>query len=108
MIVGTRRVVLTASLVSLAAFSIAWAHEERLVIGQVERIDLASKLLVVHDQERDRDLRIAVDADTEVRHCRSGAALAAVKPGARIRIKYLDRGAARLETLSVLVLPEQR
>lgn len=105
---GARRVILTASLLGLAAFSIARAHEERLVVGQVERIDLARKLLVVHDQERDRDLRIAVDADTEVRRCRGGAALAAVKPGARIRIKYLDRGAAGLETLSVLVLPEQR
>lgn len=99
---------LTAAVVVLAALSRASAHEERLVIGQVDTIDPGRKVLVVQDPERDRTVRVIVDADTEVRRCRAGLGARDVKPGARVRVKYLDRGSGALESLSVLVLRERR
>ncbi len=98
------RAALAGMLGTLVALSIAWAHEERLVVGRVERVDLERGVLVVQDPERDRTVRVIVDADTEVRRCRAGLGLRGVKPGAKVRVKYLDRASGPLETLSLLVL----
>lgn len=103
-----RRPALAGLLGTLVALSIASAHEERLVIGRVERVDLERKVLVVQDPERDRTVRVIVDTDTEVRRCRAGLALRGVKPGARVRVKYLDRASGPVETLSLLVVPAQK
>lgn len=81
------------------------AHEERVVIGRVQVIDLTKKVLVVEDPERERTVRLTVDTDTEVRRCRHGLPLASVPAGARVRVKYLDRPGGGLETLSILMLP---
>lgn len=81
------------------------AHEERLVIGRVEVIDLDKKVLVVLDAERDRTVRLVFDAETEVRRCRHGLSLAALSAGTQVRVKYLDRPGGGLETLSILMLP---
>lgn len=88
--------------------SSAWAHEERLVIGQVQVIDLTKNVLLVHDPERDRTVRLAVDADTQVRSCRRGLPLAAVQVGTQVRVKYVDSPGREFETLSILALPGAR
>lgn len=92
-------------LVTLAVPSWTSAHEERLVIGQVEAIDLAKKVLVVRDPQRDRTVRLTLDAGTEVRRCRHGTSLAAVPAGAHVRVKYLDQPGGGFEALSILMLP---
>lgn len=108
----TARSVALAGVVALAGMSVALAHEERLVRGRVRQIDAPKSVLVVEDPERERAVRVTVDADTEVRRCRAGAGLAAVKPGDRVRVKYVDdgRGVATrgrdLDALSVLVLED--
>jgi len=84
------------------------AHEERLIVGQVQVIDLKKNVLVVHDPERDRTVRFVVDAETEVRRCRRGLSLAAVPAGAQVRVKYLDKPGGGLETLSILMLPGRK
>ena len=89
------------------AIPLAVAHEERLVVGRVDRIDVGGKTLVVQDPERDRNVRLTIDAETEVRRCRAGLGLAAVRPGDRVRVKYLDRGTT-LELLSVLTLKDAK
>jgi hypothetical protein len=91
-------------LAALGASSGALAHEERLVIGRVQAIDLDRRLLVVQDAERDRTVRLTVDAETEVQRCRP-AESAALQRGAQVRVKYLDRATGRLETLSILMIP---
>lgn len=101
-----RRRTLGAVLAALAVTAAAQAHEERLVIGRVERLDAAKRLLVVQDPERGRSMEITVDPETEVRRCRVERGLAALRPGATVRVKYLDRGATTFDTLSVLVLPD--
>lgn len=103
-----RRIVLVAGVILLALGAAALAHEERLVSGRVGRIDLPARLLVVEDRGQETSVRITVDADTAVRRCRPGAGLAGLAPGARVRVKYLDRGDGGFDTLSVLVLPERQ
>ncbi len=83
------------------------AHEEKLVIGRVEVIDLDKKMLVVVD-ERARTVRLVLDDETEVRRCRHGLALATLRAGTQVRVKYLDRPGSALETLSILMLPDRR
>ena len=87
----------------LTAF--AWAHEERLVIGTVQRLDLQGNLLVVHDPERDQTLRLVLDSETQIERCRRRAPLVAVQPGAQVRVKYVDAPGREFEALSILVLP---
>lgn len=84
------------------------AHEERLVIGRVEVIDLDKKALVVLDAERGRTVRLVLDDETEVRRCRYGLSLATLRAGTQVRVKYLDRPGGTLETLSILMLPDRR
>lgn len=91
---------------ALAAF--AWAHEERLVIGTVERLDLQGNLLVVHDPERDRTVRLVLDSETQVQRCRRGAPLVAVQPGTQVRVKYVDAPGKEFQTLSILIMPGGR
>jgi peptide deformylase len=82
----------------------AMAHEERVVIGQVQVIDVGKNVLVVQDPERDRMVRLVVDAETQVQRCRRGLALTALQVGAQVRVKYLDRPGSALEALSILIL----
>lgn len=86
----------------------ALAHEERLVIGQVQVIDLKRNVLVVHDPERDRTVRLVLDAETQVQRCRRGLPLASVQAGSQVRVKYLDKPGGGLETLSILMLPDRK
>ena len=83
----------------------ALAHEERLMRGRVQAVDLDKKLLMVQDAERDRTVRLIVDAETEVQRCHPRLPVAALQPGARIRAKYLDRATGSFETLSILMVP---
>ena len=100
---------MTASLSGLL-LSLIWlalpalAHEERLIIGQVQAIDLQKHLLTVHDPERDRMIRLTVDGETEVKRCRQGLPLTALRVGTQVRVKYLDRPGGSLEALSILIL----
>ena len=98
-------VLLGSMVVAAGLTTCAWAHEERLVIGEVRKLDLQGNLLVVHDPERDRTVRLAVDAGTQVQRCRRGLPLAAVQVGARVRVKYVDSPGREFETLSILILP---
>src|SRR5215831_15694245 len=86
----------------------ALAHEERLVIGQVQAIDLTQNMLVVQDPERERTVRLVVDAETQVQRCRRGLALVAVPVGAKVRVKFLDRPGGSLEALSILILADDK
>lgn len=99
---------LGVGLAAMTLATVAFAHEERLVIGRVERLDLGARLLVVQDPERDRTVQITLDPETEVRRCRLASGLATVRPGAKVRVKYLDRGGGVFHTLSLLVLPDSR
>ncbi|MBI1734201.1 MAG: hypothetical protein HYR51_03410 [Candidatus Rokubacteria bacterium] len=96
-----------AVLTILLAAAGALAHEERLVSGRVETWDAEARALLVDDRAQDRTVRITVDPDTEVRRCRAETGNAALRPGAHVRVKYLDRGREGLETLSVVVLDGQ-
>jgi len=95
-------------LLALGLSAFAWAHEERLVIGTVLHLDLVRNLLVVHDPERDRTVRLALDPETQVQRCRRGLPLAAVRVGAQVRVKYVDSPGREFETLSILILPGGR
>ena len=88
--------------------ALAWAHEERLVIGTVERLDLERNLLVVHEPERDRTVRLVIDPDTQVQRCRRGLPVTAVAVGSQVRVKYVDTPGKEFETLSILILPGGR
>lgn len=96
----------TVALAILLAAAVALAHEERLVSGRVDAWDATARTLVVNDRAEDRTVRVTVDTDTEVRRCRAETGTGALRPGAKVRVKYLDRGREGLETLSVLVLPD--
>jgi hypothetical protein len=84
------------------------AHEEKLVIGRVEVVDLDKKVLVVVDAERDRTVQLVLDDETEVRRCRHVRSLATLRAGTQVRVKYLDRPGSALEALSILMLPDRR
>ena len=99
------RVIGVGLLTALGGSSWALAHEERLISGRVQAVDLDKKLLMVQDAERDRTVRLIVDAETEVQRCHPGLPVAALQPGARIRAKYLDRATGSFETLSILMVP---
>jgi hypothetical protein len=86
----------------------ALGHEEKLVIGQVQQVDLKKNVLVVQDPERERTVRLVVDAETEVRRCRQGRSLAGLPVGTHVRVKYVDRPGGEAETLSILILPGRR
>ncbi len=80
------------------------AHEERMTVGRVELIEAARQLLVVADAQTGERRRLAVDPETEVIVCRSGASLAALHRGGMVRVKYLDRAGGEPEVQFILVL----
>lgn len=94
----------------LAALALgAWpgpggAHEERLLVGRVEAIEPARKLLVLVDVSGGGRRRLEVNRETEVMACRSRAGLGVLQPGAMVRVKYLERVGAPSEAKSVLLL----
>jgi len=84
------------------------AHEERLLVGRVETIELARKLLVLVDAQGGARRRLEVNPETEVIACRAGAGLGVLQPGAMVRVKYLERAGGPSEVRSVLLLEGRR
>ncbi len=82
----------------------AWPHEERLLIGQVEVVEPARRLLVVVDTQRGERRRLEVNQETEILICRAGVDLGALGPGGLVRVKYLDRAGGEPEARSILLL----
>jgi hypothetical protein len=102
----TLRTVLVVGLGLGAAM--AWAHEERLVTGRVERVDPAARRLVVTDAEQGRRVRLEVTPETDVLLCQAGRGLAAVRSGAPVRVTYLERAGGAPVAQSIVVWPERR
>jgi hypothetical protein len=84
------------------------AHEERLLVGRVETIEPARKLIVLVDVQGGARRRMEVNPETEVIACRASAGLAALQPGAVVRVKYLERAGGATEARSVLLLGGRR
>jgi hypothetical protein len=82
----------------------ARAHEERVVVGRVETIEASRKLLVVVEMQGGAHRRLEVNPETEVMACRTSAGLAILRPGATVRVKYLERAGSPGEVRSVLLL----
>lgn len=80
------------------------AHEERLLVGRVEVLDPARKLLVVTDHRGGERRRLEVNEETDVMMCRTLAGLDGLPAGALVRVKYLDRPGAEPEVRSILFL----
>ena len=83
------------------------SHEERLLVGRIETIEPAKKLLVVDGQGGERR-RLEVNPETEVIACRAATGLAALQPGAMVRVKYLERAGSASEVSSVFLLGSRR
>jgi hypothetical protein len=84
------------------------AHEERLLVGRVEAVEPARKLLVLIDAKGGARRRLEVNPETEVMACRSSAGLGVLQPGAMVRVKYLERAGAPSEVKSLLLLGSPR
>jgi hypothetical protein len=84
------------------------AHEERLVVGRVETIEPARKLLIVADTQGGERRRLEVNPETEVLVCRVNAGLDVLQPGAMVRVKYLERAGGPSEVKSLLLLGSRR
>ena len=82
------------------------SHEERLLVGRIETIEPAKKLLVVDDGGQRR--RLEVNPETEVIGCRAAAGLGALSAGAMVRVKYLERAGSASEVSSVFLLGSRR
>ena len=101
-------------LAALAACALAfwpassWSHEERLLVGQVEVVEPARRLLVVNDTRRGERRRLEVNQETEVLVCGTAGGLAALQPGELVRVKYLDRLGAEPRATSILRLRPPR
>jgi len=107
-----RRLASRTGLLAILALG-AWpgtggAHEERLLIGRVEAIEPARKLLVLVEVSGGVRRRLEVNPETEVIACRSNAGLGVLQPGALVRVKYLERAGAPSEVKSVLLLGSRR
>ena len=83
------------------------SHEEQLLVGRIETIEPAKKLLVVDGQGGLRR-RLEVNPETEVIACRAAAGLGALQPGAMVRVKYLERAGGASEVSSVFLLGSRR
>jgi hypothetical protein len=79
------------------------AHEERLMVGRVQRIEPARRLLTVTDARSGALRRIELTPETEVIRCQAGAPLTAVRTGALVRVKYVD-GRGEAEAQSILLI----
>jgi hypothetical protein len=98
---------------ALAALIALWpgtggTHEERLLVGRVDAIDAARKLLVVTGVQDGERRRLEVNPETEVIVCRTAAGLAVISAGGLVRVKYLDRPGSTPEVQSILVLGGDR
>lgn len=107
-----RRLAVRVGLLAILALGV-WpgaggAHEERLLVGRVEAIEPARKLLVLTDAADGARRRLEVNVETEVITCRSSAGLGVLQPGAMVRVKYLERAGAPSEVKSVLLLGSRR
>ena len=80
------------------------AHEERLLVGRVEAIEPARKLLVLIDAQGGVRRRLEVNPETEVIACRASTGLGVLQPGATVRVKYLDQAGSPFRVRSVLLL----
>jgi hypothetical protein len=99
---------LVAALVVGAAVGPAMAHEERLVVGRIDTIEPARKLLVVVDAQGSERRRLEVNPETEVVACHGAAGLAALRAGAMVRVKYLEKAGAASVASSVFLLGSKR
>jgi hypothetical protein len=86
----------------------AAAHEERLLVGRVETIEPARKLMVVVDTQGGERRRLEVNPETEVIACRTSAGLSVLHQGALVRVKYLERAGRPGEVRAVLLLGLER
>ncbi len=107
-----RRLAVRVGLLAILALGV-WpgaggAHEERLLVGRVEAIEPARKLLVLVEASGGVRRRLEVNQETEVIACRSSAGLGVLQPGALVRVKYLERAGAPSEAKSVLLLGSRR
>ena len=84
--------------------AVSVAHEERLLVGRVETIDVARKLLVVTRADAAARQRLEVTPETEVIACRSVTGLGAVRAGGLVRVKYLEKPGSPLQVQSILLL----
>jgi hypothetical protein len=83
-------------------------HEERLLIGRVEAIDPARKLLVMVSVQDGERRRLEVNQETEVIICRTTASLGLIPSGGLVRVKYLDKPGGVAEVQSILLLRDRR
>ena len=81
------------------------AHEERLLVGRVETIDVTRGRLVVVGAEGSERRRLEVTPETEALACRVAPGLAAVSAGAQVRVKYVEKPGSPSRAESILVLP---
>jgi hypothetical protein len=106
----SRRAALLAAVLLLLGVGpgVGVAHEERLLVGRVEAVEPARKLLVLIDAKGGARRRLEVNPETEVMACRSSAGLGVLQPGAMVRVKYLERAGAPSEVKSLLLLGSPR
>ena len=97
--------VVMALLVLVECFPLAAvAHEERLLVGRVETVDVARRRLVVVGAEGSERRRLEVTPETEALACRAAPGLAAVSAGAQVRVKYVEKAGSPSRAESILVL----
>lgn len=82
----------------------AAAHEERLLIGRVETIDMARQRFVVVGTEGSERRRLEVTPETEALACRAVPGLGAVSTGALVRVRYVEKAGSPSRAESILVL----
>jgi hypothetical protein len=97
--IGAVLVVLIEFLPAAAA-----AHEERLLVGRVETIDPARRLMVVVGADGGERRRLSMTPETEALACRAVPGLAAVSRGALVRVKYVEKAGSPSRAESILVL----
>ena len=105
--VGAKSILL-AALVVAAWSGVGDAHEERLLVGRVESLERARKLLVVADAQGGERRRLEVGPETEVIACGTRGGLTVLHAGAMVRVKYLDRAGGGSEAQSILMLGSSR
>ena len=99
-----RRLLGTGLVALVCLCASAWAHEEKLAVGEVEVINLQRNLLVVNELQTGTTIRLTIDTNTEVVLCRKGMPVSAVQMGQTVRVKYLEKKAGGQEALSILIL----
>ena len=100
-------IVMLTALIELVPVSVG-AHEERLVVGRVETIDVARGRLVVVGAEGSERRRLEVTPETEALACRAATGLAVVSAGTLVRVKYVEKPGSPSRAESILVLGSGR